>query len=108
MCKKYNCIKGWCPSCGYKCYCNKACFVCSSTHKYSCSSLYPIKLYDDVRNKFVCFPCKRMWKSSVSKYDVNDSYYSCDNQLSHEFTNKIARTLTNEELKHGQEYEQSK
>jgi hypothetical protein len=49
-----------------------------------------------------------MWKSSVSKYDVNDSYYSCDNQLSHEFTNKIARTLTNEELKHGQEYEQSK
>lgn len=72
------CIKKGCNAhvemchCCLKCYCNESCYLCYSAYKIyetgrSSKSAYAVS-NADVRKKFVCFPCKRIWKSSISKY----------------------------------------
>lgn len=57
------------------CNCNESCYSCYSANKYCGESWYAPCSYElshtDVRKKYVCFPCKRIWKSSFSKYIVN-------------------------------------
>ena len=56
------------------CKCNYNCFKCSDTDNFKTPNwIYGIEHYgfSDVRNKFVCFPCRRIWKSGISKYICN-------------------------------------
>jgi len=57
MCKTKKCSIASCWCCRV-CYCEQSCYLCKTRDE---SAL-------DVRNKFVCFPCKRVWKSPISKY----------------------------------------
>lgn len=77
MCKDTNCITHGCPGCQWLCNCEHSCFACKTVTKYGCSTCMYMYPFDAVRNKYVCFPCKRIWKSSVSKYHIlNDEYAS--------------------------------
>lgn len=62
MCMKFGCLLSRCGCC-HNCNCNKCCFECKSCEP---------KKYYNVRNKFVCFDCKRIWKSPISKYVAFD------------------------------------
>lgn len=71
MCIKTGCKTTGCIGCGWYCYCNYTCYKCyfnSITKNRSCFRNFDWNPYENVRNKYVCFPCKRIWKSSVSKY----------------------------------------
>jgi len=61
-----------CSGCGFVCNCEYKCFACNDSRKYGCSSwrFDPDFPFSDVRNKYVCFSCKRIWKSSVTKYQI--------------------------------------
>jgi hypothetical protein len=50
--------------------CNYSCFDCYDHHsfKYSQGTSRAEESSADVRHKFVCFPCRRVWKSYTSKY----------------------------------------
>jgi len=70
MCKSKGCIL---PEriLSRRCLCDYACFDCFA---YELTTSPPSNYYYDywnVRNKFVCFDCKHVWKSSISKYCYN-------------------------------------
>lgn len=80
MCRETNCrIAGDACGCCCSCYCKYKCYECydakanfdtlvlESEHHFDYSSF-------NVRNKFVCFPCKRVWKSYTNKYAVQKIY----------------------------------
>jgi len=71
MCQKKNCYIVTCPCC-CQCYCNESCYDCWE----SLSQYYKIdrchSTAASIRNKFVCFPCRRVWKSYTSKYIVSE------------------------------------
>lgn len=69
MCPKNKCkMLQTFSGCDLECYCNYSCFDCWDIN--SCG--YPLDReemsFTDIRSKFVCFPCKRVWKSNSSKY----------------------------------------
>jgi hypothetical protein len=72
MCLETGC---GCWGCSQNCCkCNYNCFKCSNIKNLIKSNwIYYEETYpfSDVRNKFVCFPCRRVWKSSISKYICN-------------------------------------
>ena len=74
MCFEKGCTMppGLCGCCTYGCCkCDYNCFKCSDTKNFIVPNWgYGEEHYSfsDVRNKFVCFPCRRIWKSSISKY----------------------------------------
>ncbi len=74
MCRKKGCdmrMASNCPCCVI-CKCNETCFECFSanrTYNHYTKNTYQTPHYEP-RNKYVCFPCKRVWKSSVSKYQA--------------------------------------
>lgn len=81
------CIKKGCDTdsqmcrCCISCYCDYSCYLCHNalnfyetgftTDRFEHSSA-------DVRKKFVCFPCKRVWKSPFSKYLVHRVKDGCE------------------------------
>lgn len=73
MCIKKGCNSHYQRQWGsLTCECNKSCYSCYSAYRFDKSGWdykepYQVSLAD-VRKKFVCFPCKRIWKSSISKY----------------------------------------
>ena len=73
MCKTTQCETNGCIS-DWVCYCDYSCFTCHfGSLPENRGWLGPeSESYKDVRNKYVCFPCKRIWKSSVSKYQRNN------------------------------------
>lgn len=73
------CVKKGCNSytqtchCCLQCSCNYSCYSCKIARKYyetPCTQLCS-QSNIDVRKKYVCFPCKRIWKSPFSKYIVD-------------------------------------
>lgn len=78
MCQKKNCYIVTCPCC-CQCYCNQSCYDCweirNEIYKTDrCESTASV-----FRNKFVCFPCRRVWKSYTNKYIYSEANKtSCD------------------------------
>ncbi len=77
MCRKKGCdmrMAGNCICCVI-CKCNETCFECFSanrTYNHYTKSTYQTPHYEP-RNKYICFPCRRVWKSSVSKYQAQQA-----------------------------------
>lgn len=78
MCQKLNCFISACLCCS-ECKCEYTCYDCYEIkyERYNVTdSEFPIgddRSYTksaDVRHKFVCFPCRRVWKSYTNKYLV--------------------------------------
>ena len=72
MCFSLGCTMSTCI-CTLLCNCNSQCFFCYDI-KHSGSCIHSTKASrksSDIRNKFVCFDCKHIWKSSVTKYEAN-------------------------------------
>jgi hypothetical protein len=78
MCIKLNCKTSACGCCN-DCKCDRRCFECYTADKFNppgCTeNLMDIS---NVRNKYVCLSCKRIWKSSVSKYICYGNYDELD------------------------------
>ena len=75
MCKKKGCDMrmGSLCICCVECKCDQSCYECYYGTKYynhMWSVPYECNSFE-VRNKYVCFECKRIWKSPVSKYQAN-------------------------------------
>lgn len=93
------------------CKCNYNCFKCSNIKNLIKSNwIYYEETYpfSDVRNKFVCFSCRRVWKSSISKYICNAANVTpeeiipiyCKNGMSHKkLINNIIHTYRNKTSK---------
>ncbi len=98
MCQKKNCYIVTCPCC-CECYCNQSCFDCWDLKNQvvridrcdSCSA--------SIRNKFVCFPCRRVWKSYTSKYIVSELYNNVSFDLSKCVPNICKPDLSEEKKK---------
>jgi hypothetical protein len=99
MCKNKKCTMNGCSGCQWTCNCEYNCFACSDGRKYGCSSwrFDPDFPFSDVRNKYVCFPCKRIWKSSITKYQVLNPDPIC-NKSRYIHNKQNRNTLTEEEL----------
>lgn len=75
MCRNKGCdmrMANMCVCC-VVCKCEKTCYECwygTSYYNHNWSNSYECNSFE-VRNKYVCFPCKRIWKSPVSKYQAN-------------------------------------
>lgn len=67
--------------CCLSCKCNMSCYLCYNAYNFYQSGL-STNCYEhsnaDVRKKFVCFPCKRVWKSSFSKYIAHKVEDKCE------------------------------
>lgn len=99
MCVGTKCVVLGCR-CHQQCNCEQRCFACRDATRFSSCGAGGYRSYEtpscDIRNKYVCFPCRRVWKSSVSKYQVNDvTNYM---RLRHLHSKETMRTLTTEEL----------
>ena len=76
MCIKKGCNTAtqMCRCCIF-CECNLSCYTCYDAYTNYQTGWSAFMLFEpnnaDVRKKFVCFPCKRIWKSSISKYSAN-------------------------------------
>lgn len=70
------CIKKGCTSykeschCCFQCNCDISCYTCYIAKKYYNTPGNPSFVHSNssVRNKYICFNCKHIWKSSISKY----------------------------------------
>lgn len=64
---KKNCSILACQCC-CECFCNQSCYDCWDMK----TQIYRMDRCDSTssvfRNKFVCFPCRRVWKSYINKY----------------------------------------
>ena len=117
MCQDKRCNNiARCGCCVY-CYCEQTCYKCwdavknyvvCGTRSYECNNT-------EVRNKYVCFPCKRIWKSSVSKYQArnaedynkhksNDWYSIYDNKLNIEKYNPINEIPNIKKINNNEKY----
>lgn len=68
MCKKTDCVTSSCGCCNY-CKCNLKCHECKIANSFNPPGCVENELrISDVRNKYVCFNCEHIWKSTVSKY----------------------------------------
>ena len=83
MCWEKNCYVSPCTCCSL-CHCDKTCYDCFDVHQgYLSMTSREEHNSCDVRNKFVCFPCRRVWKSYYNKYisriilnkSIDSSYY---------------------------------
>ncbi len=96
MCQKKNCYVSPCTCCS-SCYCDYTCYDCFDV-KYNYLSCTNREDHNssDIRHKFVCFPCRRVWKSYTNKYIwllANDK----SNDLSDYVPNICSPSLSNEE-----------
>lgn len=109
MCKTKKCTMNGCSGCGFVCKCVYRCFACRDSHRYGCSSwrFDPDFPFSDVRNKYVCFPCKRIWKSPVTKNEVLNPE-PCYKKLRNTHGKKNQTNLTEEELQQMPEHSESK
>ncbi len=82
MCLKKGCNANiqMCRCC-LSCNCNESCYLCYHAYNFYESGFTTNRFEHsnaDVRKKFVCFPCKRVWKSSFSKYIVHKVEDKCE------------------------------
>jgi len=100
MCQKKDCYVSVCSCCS-KCNCNFSCYDCWDVkhQPLSCTGREEHNS-SDIRHKFVCFPCRRVWKSYTSKYilqkmnsnraDLSDYVQNiCKPELSKEEKNEL-------------------
>jgi hypothetical protein len=73
MCKKLKCISIETSTAGWVCNCNAQCYACSHPSTSDCYLRGELKSFD-FRNKYVCLPCRRIWKSAVCKYEYADNW----------------------------------
>jgi hypothetical protein len=70
MCIDKKCIidSAACGCCCF-CNCNYICYDCYDTRNFLVPGAADMYHYtsSDVRKKFVCFPCKKIWKLCTSK-----------------------------------------
>jgi hypothetical protein len=95
MCQKKNCYVSPCTCCS-NCYCNTSCF--DVQNGYLSSTIREFHKSCDIRHKFVCFPCRRIWKSYTNKYILRLAY-SNSTDLSDYVPNICNSTLTTKEKK---------
>lgn len=78
MCQKKGCTISSCGCCS-KCNCEVSCYDCWDVRRqpFSCTTR-EFHASADIRHKFVCFPCRRVWKSYTSKYILQQLYSSND------------------------------
>ena len=73
MCQKLNCYISPCTCCS-NCNCDLSCYDCYDVkHQRLSMTARSEHSSADVRHKFVCFPCRRVWKSYTNKYLVRKS-----------------------------------
>ncbi len=88
MCRETNCIiAGDACRCCCSCYCNYKCYECyDAKANFETLLCDPVHYFDyssfNVRNKFVCFPCKRVWKSYTNKYAAQKIYHKYGDETS--------------------------
>ena len=90
MCQKKDCFLSVCSCCS-RCNCNYSCYDC-----YDVKTL-PYSLMGreehnsaDIRHKFVCFPCRRVWKSYTNKY-----IWCAVNKPPHDLSNYVPNVCPN-------------
>ena len=99
------CIKKGCNSrtqmchCCLLCQCNVSCYMCYNAEAFYVSGM-PNYVFEhsnaDVRKKFVCFPCKRVWKSSFSKYLAHKVLDKCEGY--EKFLPTLNKVINNEPI----------
>jgi hypothetical protein len=92
MCQKLNCIISSCSCCS-TCNCKLSCYDVRN-QKYSCTNRAEHNSAD-VRYKFVCFPCRRIWKSYTNKYLFNIA-----NKTNDDFSQYVPNICKPEMTKH--------
>lgn len=97
MCQKRNCI--YIPSNRSICYCNESCYDCFDVNNnYGSLTLREFHNSCDVRHKFACFSCKRVWKSYTNKYILR-LMWDKSNDLSNYVPNICNPNLTSNQKK---------
>lgn len=99
MCQKKNCKLEGCLSCDTVCNCNYSCYDCYDICSHASCSGIGTRVYldsSDIRHKFVCFPCRRVWKSYVSKY-IYRELYNYENDISDYVPNICSKNASTEE-----------
>ena len=71
-----DCIFKGCPGCDWRCKCDQRCFKCNTGHRMSCmEGSWTNWNYDGPRQKFLCFNCKHVWKSNLTKDFFDEKSY---------------------------------
>lgn len=98
MCKDKKCIIQIAHT---ECHCNQVCFDCyEAPHRGQCIVAEDYAA-SDVRNKFVCFPCQRVWKSATSKYLVSTLVGKTLNKIVPNYSNpKCSQKVVEFSLEH--------
>ena len=70
MCLRCGCIREGCYGCTWKCKCDYKTWACYSNNIVRSCHGGEESLRFPYRNKYLCYPCRRVWKSYSTKYDV--------------------------------------